>query len=145
MRRKTFLFCAAFFLFLACTAPAPSAPKPPSTDLATLEKLIPLPKGVKNVLWKSKTLSEPGLGPTDWTLDALIDFESGALAKILPAIPTLGGASDLTTFTFPDWVPRTSDKVLFRDAALFIRSPLLQGFAVRIGEGDRLFIHLYTK
>ncbi|MBL8994682.1 MAG: hypothetical protein JNM63_15155 [Spirochaetia bacterium] len=134
------------------------SPIPPSTNAVELGKLIHLPAETRSVLWQAGTVGSVGLGPTDWRLDAVFEFQPGAGRKILTAMPTLPGPGIFPGSFLQDWYPAglvrlfqtNSDGTLTlrlpsRDASLFYKSPLLDGFALPLADEDRIFIHLDTK
>jgi hypothetical protein len=158
LRVLTGIVLVAMLDSCACRAqPGPEWERKMSKDLAGLSRLINLPQTPEEVWWETVTLG--GTESNDWVLVAVLRFRPGILDTI-----TKGGTSPesetgptlLKSMTF-DWYPRelramlvpengetyrVQGKVLTAEA--FARSPLLNGYAVKIGGTEQLFLYLYT-
>src|SRR4051812_47969628 len=73
-----------------CTSHSPGgtmtaeSPSTTGTDADSLAKLVTLSRTPQTVRWRKSLLGEPGLGPTDWKLTAVIEL-SAADADALAA------------------------------------------------------------
>lgn len=147
---------ACLVALLACTASAPGEMSmtdagrvaPVETDVDKLSKLVRLPVRPKAAQWRRATLGSGGpLGPTDWTLVALLDFEpedadaivSVARQRPTPAAVTIGDRSWL-----PPEVSAALEKASRLDASAFHRSPLMHGVLLHLDGSSRFVLILYT-
>lgn len=156
MKRRLFLF--ALWFLAGCTSKSGPVSTLPSTNREALARLIDLPDGVGQVLWLAKPVTQPGLGPTDWTLEAILELHPETSRKILDSMPETPGSRSFPISLVQNWHPSglrgllktNADQTLTlstgcRDASLFYKSPLLDGFAIPFDRGERIFIHLGTR
>jgi hypothetical protein len=154
---------AAAFLILSSVGCGLGPPKPGvkmSKDIDALSKIINLPDPPEEVWWEQKSMGAGGgFGPTDWQLVAVLRYRPEVLDAIIADAP-VSGENPTPTFTrdlIPDGSPpefRASLHPDGRDAfhldseahepGSFARSPLLNGYFIRAGTTDFLFLHLYT-
>lgn len=137
--------------------PGPERERKMSKDLAGLSRLINLPETPEDVWWETATVG--GAGSNDWVLVAVLRFRPGIVDTITKGSTSPGSDASPTlskSMTF-DWYPpelramlvtedgetyRVQGKALSPDA--FARSPLLNGYAMKIGGTEQLFLYLYT-
>lgn len=135
----------------------------PQSDVNTLHKFITLSVSPRQATWQIKEVKpsqQESFGPTDWMLFALLTFEKSNFQKILEQSPPI--SSDHPIFwnaeDILEWFPAILKKNLslenglyrwrtqdIREAKVFTRSPLLQGYFIPLSEYSQIFLFLYTR
>jgi hypothetical protein len=131
------------------------------TDLSKLERFIKLSEKPLNARWQTfqmtgKTTSE--LGPTDWNLVAILEYDPGTLQKLKDSMEVLTTPAE--TFVeanfVKDWFPQAVRDSFVSDPAtgylklsptrykptLFAQAPLQFGYV--FFADSALFIYLHT-
>jgi hypothetical protein len=116
-------------------------------DVKGLSKLINLPRPPKAVWWQTYDVgARSGMGPSDWGLRAVLQFDPKDLNHILENSPPQEGSlsqdylQELHVF-FPEKV-KLQEPVY--NPSVFARSPLLQGVMVRIESSNKILLILHT-
>lgn len=120
------------------------------TDVDELSRFIAFPFPPKAAWWRTADRGDSGaLGPSDWELMAVLQFAPEDIESII-------GKSGLQKSDPPEKIIASSPGMseLLKNhgpledrlygAELFARSPLIDGFVVRIKGTDKLFIYLAT-
>lgn len=148
---KKILFILALFFLSACENTSEKIKM--NTDIEQLQRLISLQKTPSKAMWSIKEFGgDDGLGPNDWALVAIVEFEHD-ITKTL-AKKTLKEDIKLPNM---NWYPESFIKYLEKTdsgeyktslnkfhAESFFSSPLLNGYFIPIQETNSLFIYLYT-
>jgi hypothetical protein len=134
-----------------------------STDVEALSKIITLPARPVSVIWRRQirgSASDSGLpGPTDWYLEALLTFEPEDADHLTKEAKKSEKVRDIDSVEGVDWLPvearqnfepgpnRSKYKVKgdAYPAGAFAKTPLLNGYFIRLGESPQFFLKLYTQ
>lgn len=133
-----------FSLGLAgCPHSAPPAAPAPSADAAALAKLIQLPYRPRQVLFETTAHGSPGLGPTDWSLVALLELEPQDAAALVASSTVAPSAPPPPR---PAWLPPGIEVQRSRSLSpdAFRRAPLLQGNLYYLQDSQRFLLVLFT-
>lgn len=119
-----------------------------NTDIALLSKFIHLPMTPKNAWWFTKETGEPGLvGPQDWRLVAVLEFDSAALKKLISNADINDRTSADMAYLSPESrrlvAPHGTVAGPWYNPSVFERSPLLQGSFAKIDD-SKIFLSLST-
>lgn len=131
----------------------------PSTDLATLGRLINMPIVPTAARWQTNSLvtaPSPAPGPNDWGLVAVLEMDEDELSQLLAKSSATGQMSLPESLVSP-WVREKLGSKLERDASggyfrvegqaleagSFTKSPLLKGSIVPVSSNE-LLVFLYT-
>jgi hypothetical protein len=120
---------------------------PASNDVDALAQVVRLPRRPNRVQWRKAVLGRGGLGPTDWSLTALLEFSEADAKVLLAGCEVAPPGTELPELG--PWLPQdvrenAAAKVMAYDAAAFFRSPLLHGALFRLGQGPRFLLYLHT-
>ena len=134
-----------------------------STNVESLGKYVNWPSPPIKVFWQTREITKPSLlpGPIDRSLIAVLTFDDRTLDKIIQKSVRSQQMNrpyiqDQLVF---DWFPAELKKSLtpsetpgfFRinqdgyEPDIFVKSPFLQGYFVRVGKTSDLFIYLHTQ
>lgn len=157
-RRTVFLALFMVPVFLcACNAEDHDQRHQIRNDIKILSKLIHLPKQPEKVWWQTETMGKPGgLGPDDWCLIALMTFKRDDLEAIIRQSKTIPGDLAIPSSHVFAWFPEELSKRMRLcsdgsyvieesafDPALFVRSPLLHGYMLKI-DNNKILLFLGT-
>lgn len=134
-------------------------PMPFSTDMNALGRLIRLPHQPKTVRWSEITMGKPGLGPTDYSLIAVLEYDDTTCTEILgeSTRELEGNPAMLTKEDAEGWLFPLVRKQLEPDGeafyrvkgvvfqpTLFAKPPFVVGYVIRIEKTNFLFLTLST-
>lgn len=156
---KALIGLAFLTLFSECDHRGAEERKEMSTDVAKLSRFINLPKQPEEVRWETvERGASGGMGSNDWVLIAVMRFSQKDIDGIISELS--GSESEAATLDKSmvfDWYPPELREILTAEAgggrrikgkvydpAPFAKSPLMNGYAVRIGTTNQLFLYLYT-
>lgn len=130
-----------------------------SSNIQQLGSIITLPHAPAAVHWAQTRTGEGGLGPTDYSILAILDYDDAICEQIVRQSPRLPGTDPaiVAREEVGDWMPSsvkshfTQEKEgYFRvagtplDPVLFKRSPLLTGFVLRLPGTNQIVVALST-
>jgi len=133
-----------------------------NTDVKQLRKFIQLPKEPVTVKWQSgdvvATSDQSVPGPKDWGLVAVLEFKPNDISEliVLSNVKEQSRAASLPENFMWDWVEQVLDakskkinnfyKIdgAARNADIFVRTPLLNGYWVEFKE-NTILLYLYTR
>ena len=133
-----------------------------STDVEALSKLINLPVRPVSAVWRRQvrgTANSRVPGPTDWYLEALLTFDQDDAEKLAQEAKKSEKLRDIGSIDDLDWLPSearqnfeaepNSSKYRVKGEAYpadaFAKTPLLNGYLIRLGESPQFFLNLYTQ
>jgi len=139
-----------------------TVPNEVSTDVEALSRLITLPAPPVSAVWRRQVRGTPNSrvpGPTDWYLEALLTFDQDDAEKIAKEAKKLEKLRDIDSIEGVDWLPAETRQNLEAvpntpkykvkgeayPADAFAKTPLLNGYLVRLGESPQFFLKLYTQ
>lgn len=128
-----------------------------SSDLETLSTLINQPTAPKAALWQvlDPALGKPGLGPTDWSLLAVMTFDASQLNDLASRAQPVAPNSDVVTGRFQALLDPAMRALLsralantattqWRSGEEFFREPLSHGYFVVVPETNQVVLCLFT-
>ena len=118
-------------------------PSTTGADVDSLSKLVSLSRPPLTVRWRKSLLSEPGLGPTDWKLTAVIELTAGDADALAASLKPLPGARPALSAAEEAWLTApvriALDSATVYDAAPLGKSPLKMGSIARL-KGSNVFV-----
>lgn len=159
------LLLILFALLAACqssddSADAPPTPLPPSADMAALAERITLPYEPESVVWQVQQQGVSGLGPTDFSLVAVLTYDEATMDQLRAQLETTEplGAMRVEENFFKAWYPDSIRNSFTREAGsdewvlqgsqyppdLFAKQSLINGFFFITEEGRSIFLRLFT-
>jgi hypothetical protein len=164
LRSATFLFIL-LTLLLACQRiggqeDAPSTDAPPSTDVEALAQLITLPYEPERAIWQVQQQGEPGLGPTDFTLTAVLNYDEATMDQLRAQLENVAPLNPLrveATF-FEEWYPASVQGSFTQEGEsnqwllsvpryapdLFAKQSFINGYFFITADGRSIFLSLFT-
>ena len=159
---KILIINLLLLLVLSCSDNNNGKPMPTAkTDINTLQKLINLPKKPVKATWETGNIVKGDStipGPEDWALIAYLEFDKNDLDELIKqSNEYTNKTASIPKSHFGSWLPDDinskfsndssgkyyqSNSAIF-DAALFTKSPLLNGFLMPVNETG-LLLYLYS-
>jgi len=116
------------------------------SDLATLEKMVVLPRPPRSVLWRQAIQGSVGLGPTDWKVVAVLEYSSEEAQALLAGLERAQGpAASLAEETWLAEPMRAAlEKADAYEASAFLRPPLTHGTVYFLPQSNTFVLALFT-
>ena len=133
-----------------------------STSVEELGKLVNLTEHPSSVVWRKRTLGAANSsvpGPTDWQLEAVLTFDQAHAQQLIEQAKKSESPRDIGSLETVDWLPTETQQYFHQDvgsskykpageiysASPFVKSPLTQGYLVRLGDTPNFFLVLRTQ
>ena len=159
------LFFAIGVTMMLCSSLGKASGNPelhnsPHAEAETLSKLINLPFPPTQVIWQVTEMTshqQDSFGPKDWMLFTLLTFEKTHFQTILEQSPKQPQSVFWNAENVFEWFPPALKeklalesgnyrwRVSTREAKLFAKSPLLNGYLVPLEDHFQIFLFLYTR
>ncbi len=126
--------------------------EPPSTtgtDVETISKLLSLRAPPQKARWRKSLMGEPGLGPTDWKLIAVLEYSAADAPGVVASLKKLPAGTKLSLEPAEDaWLDPAVRAAMgagtLYDAAPLGRPPLASGSIVRLKDGTTFVLVMIT-